>query len=112
MNKEVLITMRSIGNDIVHNVYNAIKDLTAENPLIVFNKEEADVDNVLDLPYSFNVDKYGTYEQGAIYKVEGENVELFLTGDNWGQIYHTELCWIPFEQQLDLLNYLAERMQS
>jgi hypothetical protein len=112
MKKEELLTMQSVGNSIVRDVYNAIKTLTAEKPLIVFNKDEADVDSVLDLPYSFNVDKYGTYEQGAVHKIEGEAVELFLTGDNWGQIYHTELCWIPFEQQLDLLTYLIERAEA
>jgi len=112
MKKEELKAMQDIGNDCVHKVYEAIKTLTGWNPLIVFNKDEADVDSVLDLPYSFNVDKYGYYEQGAIHKIEGEAVELFLTGDNWGQIYHTELCWIPFEQQLDILTYLIERAEA
>ena len=112
MNKAEIKTMQALANQAIANVFNAIKTLTAEKPLIVFNREEADVDSVLDLPYGFNVDKYGYYEQGAIYKVEGDAVELFLTGDNWGQIYHTELCWIPYDQQVDLLDYLMERAEA
>jgi hypothetical protein len=110
MNKEQILLIQTEANKVIHEVYEAVKNLTAENPLILFEGENVDVDEILDLPYGYNVGKYEEYQQGAIRRVCGEEVELFLTGDFWGETLHTELCQITFDQQIDLLTYLSERL--
>jgi hypothetical protein len=109
MKKAELKQLATDADDIIGKVMEAVRNLTAENPLILFDREKADVDEIHNYPSGFNVDKYGTYEQGAIMKVEGNAVTLFLTGDNWGQEYHTELQWISFDSVVQLLTYLEER---
>jgi len=111
MNKKQIKQLETLANEIIANVSHAIKTLTAENPLILFDKDkvEGDEDELYDLPIGFNVDKYGTYQQGAIYKVQGDSVELYLTGDDIGMIFHTELSSISFVNQVQLLSYLKER---
>jgi len=112
MNKEQIKSLQTEANKVIHEVYEAIKTLTAGNPLVLFERQNADADEILDFPYGYNVGKYEEYQQGAIREVNDEDVELFLTGDSWGETFHTELCQIPFDQQVDLLTYIAERVQS
>lgn len=116
--KEELELLQQIGWDAIRNVAAAIEKLTADKPLILFTKEqilneEGDVTEdhieLYDLPYGYNVDKYSTYQQGAIMEVQGTNIKLFLTGDEFGQIMDSELGYIPFECQLQLLSHLMER---
>jgi hypothetical protein len=112
MRKEQIELLETVANEVIANVHKAIKTLTADNPLILFDKDkvEGDEDEIYDLPIGYNVDKYGSYQQGAIYKVQGDDVELYLTGEEAGQIFHTELTSISFDNQVQLLSYLKERM--
>jgi len=114
MKKEELKTLQTQGWDSIRSVAAAIRKLTAENPLVLFTKEQAKNEEVeiYDLPYGYNVDKYSTYQQGAIMEVQGTNVKLFLTGDEFGQVFDSELEYIPFECQLQILSYLEERAEA
>lgn len=109
--KEELELLQQIGWDAIRNVAAAIEKLTADKPLVLFTKEQVEKEEVeiYDLPYGYNVDKYSTYQQGAIMEVQGTNIKLFLTGDEFGQIMDSELGYIPFECQLQLLSHLMER---
>ena len=116
--KEELQKLEETGWDAIREVANVIEKMTKNNPLVLFKKEqvlneEGDVTDdhidIYDLPYGYNVDKYSTYQQGAIMEVQGTNIKLFLTGDEFGQIMDSELGYIPFECQLQLLSHLMER---
>jgi hypothetical protein len=111
MTKNDLLKLQTDAGNISRLVEETIKSLTKDNPLVLFDRENLkDEENEpYDFPSGFNVDKYGSYEQGAVMRVEGEAVTLFLTGDNYGQEYHTELCWISFDNQIGILTYLIER---
>ena len=114
MNKEALKSLQKQGWDSIRSVAAAIRELTAEKPLVLFTKEQAENEEVeiYDLPYGHNVDKYSTYQQGAVMEVNGSDVKLFLTGDEFGQIWDSELEYIPFECQLQILSYLEERAEA
>ncbi len=115
MNKEKLKLLQQQGWDTIRDTSDAIRTLTEENPIIIFEKDKIDTeegiseDEIYSLPYGYNVDKYSTYQQGAIMEVHGSDVKLFLTGEEFGQVIESELEYIPFECQLFLLSYLENR---
>ena len=118
MNKSKLKTIVRQGWDGIRAVSDAIKELTAEKPLVLFTKEqvlnkEGDVTEesieIYDLPYGYYVDKYSTYIQGAVMNVQGHDIQMFATGDEFGTIYEIELSYVPFECQLPILQMLIER---
>lgn len=80
-----------------------IKELTKDKPFELFDKDNPDEDEILELPIGYMVDKYEGYNQGAIWKVQGEDVTLFLTGENYGELWETELNQISFDNQVELL---------
>lgn len=92
MTKAELESLTKQGWDSIRSVAKAIRELTAENPLVLFDKDKLNKegglnsDELYDLPYGYNVDKYSTYQQGAVMEVQGGDVKLFLTGDEFGQI--------------------------
>lgn len=112
--KEELETLQQTGWDAIRNVAAVIEKMTKDKPLVLFTKEQVEKEEVeiYDLPYGYNVDKYSTYQQGAIMEVQGTNIKLFLTGDEFGQIMDSELGYIPFECQLQILSYLEEREEA
>ena len=118
MNKETLKSLQEQGWDLIRSVAAAIEKLTADKPLVLFEKDKMNqegglnTDEIYDLPYSYNVDKYSTYQQGAVMEVQGTNVKLFLTGEEFGELFHVELSSISFDNQSDLLTYLAERAEA
>jgi hypothetical protein len=114
MNKGQIKTLTEQGWDSIRAVAKAIRELTAENPLVLFTKEQAENEEVeiYDLPYGYNVDKYSTYQQGAVMEVQGSDVKLFLTGDEFGQVWDSELEYVPFECQLQILQLLEERAEE
>jgi hypothetical protein len=114
MKKVEIETLQEQGWNSIRSVAAAIRELTAENPLVLFTKEQAEKEEVeiYDFPYGYNVDKYSTYQQGAVMEVQGDDVKLFLTGDEFGQVWDSELEYIPFECQLQILSYLEERAEA
>ena len=112
MTKEVLETMKEIANDVSRNIQKAISELTRENPLVLFTDDQAnaEADDIYEFPYAYYVDKYSGYNQGAIQNVSGNDVTIFLTGDEFGNKIELDLSEVPFSSQVDLLNYLIERM--
>jgi hypothetical protein len=114
MNKKQIELLQTEANTVIANVHRAVKTLTAENPLILFDKDkvEGDEDFIYDLPIGYNVDKYSTYQQGAVCKVQGDDVELYLTGDEAGQTFDIQLNQLPFESLVELLSYLNERAEA
>ena len=109
MTKDDVKAIRAEADKVFANVHEAIKTLTAEKPFIVFdrNKDQEELeDEIYDLPYGYTVNKYGDYLQGAIQQVHGNEVVLFLTGDDFGQEYHISLGDVPFSCQIDLLEIL------
>lgn len=111
MNKEQIELLAAEANESIANVAHALRTLTADKPLILFDKDnvEGDEDEIYDLPIGYNVGKYDSYSQGAVWKVEGDDVTLFLTGEEFGELWHQKVDDLPFSSQVDLLSYLIER---
>lgn len=111
MNKEEILNVQAEANKAIAYVYHTLKTETEKKPLILFDKDTVagDDDELYDLPIGYHVNKYGDYLQGAIWKVEGDDVTLFFTGEEFGELFHVELSSISFDNQSDLLTYLAER---
>ena len=100
---------------IVHKVTDAIKELTAENPLILFDKENVDpcADELYDLPYGYYVGKYDSYNEGTIWKVHGNDVTLFLRGEGmFGEEWELTLDQLPFESLVSLLDFLIKKDEN
>lgn len=45
-------------------------------------------------------------------EVQGTNLKLFLIGDEFGEVWDSELAYIPFECQLQHLSYLEEGAEA
>jgi len=111
MDKAQILNVQAEASKAIANVYHTLKTETEKNPLILFDKDniESDSDELYDLPIGYTVNKYGDYLQGAIWKVEGNDVTIFFTGEEFGQLYSIELTDVSFDNQSDLLTYLADR---
>lgn len=115
MTKDELNTLLTEGRESITKVYQTIVELTKENPLILFDKDKIDEDDeiqdsIYELPYSYYVGKYQYYLPGVVWRIEGENVTLFMTGEEWGETWEQELHFVPIESRLDVLEHLIERM--
>jgi hypothetical protein len=113
MDKKELSFLQETANKVYDEVTKTIKDLTKENPLEVFSKEDTEADDfqdrVYEHPYGYFVSKHGFYVQGAVQKVQGNDAILFLTGEDWGDDYTVDVSELPFESQISLLTNLIER---
>jgi hypothetical protein len=115
MTKENLETLKTQGWDTIRAVSDAIRTLTAENPLILFDKDNVDScgDELYDLPYGYYVGKYDSYNEGTIWKVQGNDVTLFLRCEGmFGEEWEQTLEEVPFESLVSLLDYLIERAEA
>lgn len=114
MNKKQIKQLVTEANKVFANVAHAVKTLTEKNPLVLFTKEQAeeDQDSVFDMPYGYYVNKYEYYLQGAVQKVEGNDVTLFLTGEDWGDTISVCVDDLPFSSQIELLERLEERAEA
>lgn len=113
MTKDELKTLEDVAWNSIANVQKAIRTLTAENPLVLFDKDNADgeADELYDLPFGYYVGKYDSYNQGAIQRVCGDEVTIFFTGEQFGDTHELSLSDLPIESQIDLLGYLANRIE-
>ena len=114
MNKKQIKELVTRANEAIANVAHAVRTLTEGNPLILFDKDtvQGDDDEIYDMPIGYTVNKYEDYLQGAVWKVEGDEVTLFLTGESWGQLYYQNVNDLPFDSQTEILNLLAERAEA
>jgi len=110
--KEQLIALQKLSNECRDNVENAIRTLTADNPLVLFDKDKIDScsDELYDFPFGYYIGRYDTYNQGAIQRVCGDDVTIFLTGEQFGEEWELNVADLPFYSQVELLTYLIERM--
>ena len=114
MTKKQITKLVEQANNAIVNVPHALRTLTADKPLILFDKDKIDTkegvssDEIYDFPIGYYVGKHGDYLQGVVMKVEGDNVTLFLTGEEFGDIWHQYLSDLPFETLVDLLEILME----
>ena len=114
MTKKQIEVLQAKANKLYADVILAIIGLTAENPLVLFDSSKVDEDdelrdNLYDFPYGYFVSKHGFYVQGAIMKVKGNNVTLFLTGEDWGDTHELEVDELPYSSLVELLTYIKER---
>ena len=112
MNVKDLKFLHEEANRVYNEVEAAIKNLTKDNPLVLFTPESAEEnqDDIYEYPYGYTVSKHGYYLQGAIQKVSGDEVTLFLTGEDWGEEYTQTVSELPYSSQIDLLTRLIERL--
>jgi hypothetical protein len=111
MTKKEIKSLYNKSVDITFHLYEVISSLTNDNPLVLFDPEEVDNDNVYIYPYGYYVDKYGYNLCGVIMSVHEQKAKLFVTnGDSWGDIIDISLNDIPFESRIDILEYLYKRM--
>jgi hypothetical protein len=111
MNKEEIKQLVTEANKVFANVAKAIRILTAGNPLVLFTREEVDKDDnlIYEMPSEYYVNKYEDYLQGAVRKVEDNDVTLFLMGEDFGDEITLCIDDLPFGSQIDLLERLEER---
>jgi hypothetical protein len=111
MNKEQIKQLVTEANKVFANVAHAIRILTAGNPLVLFTKEDVEKDDnlIYEMPSGYYVNKYEDYLQGAIRKVEDNDVTLFLMGEDFGDEITVSIDDLPFGSQIDLLERLEER---
>ena len=116
MSKDDLEKLVELCNDCMSGVTNAIKELTAVNPLVLFEKDKLNTDEGImsDEVYEFPfVDLVGRHEEhfsGVVMSVQGEDIKVFLTADEYGQVWDASLSDVSYPAQVDLLQHLIERM--
>ena len=115
MTKKDLQLLQDLAWKTTANVIDVIKKLTADNPLILFDKETIECnddafDAFYNLPYAYYVGKHEFYSEGSIWKVHGNNVTIMFRGEEFGDTWELELNEIPYESLVSLLTYLMERM--
>lgn len=101
--------LQQTAKDVNEKVIETIRRVTTEKPLILFDSKADDLeDEIYDYPYGFFVSKYNYYIQGQVMSVKGNEVVLFLTGEDWGEFHDLILDDLPIESLIDLLSYLDE----
>jgi hypothetical protein len=110
MTKKECSELQANANAIIESVTKAIKSTTADKPLVLFNPKKINCDEIYDFPYGYTVGRHGDYLQGNVQKVCGNDVTLFLTGDDYGQTLELELEQLPFESLVQLLSYVEETL--
>ena len=117
MTKDELVALQTGATKTSAKVYQTIVELTKDEPLILFKKddlteEEDDAlqEEIYEMPYSYYVGKYQYYLPGVVWKVQGDNVTLFMTGEEWGETWEQELHFVPIDSRVDILEHLIERM--
>lgn len=110
MEKEELINLWNSVNGISSKLVNAIIKETQDNPLILLNDDDhTGDDQIYDLPYGCIYGKYGSYIEGVVKSVNGNNVQLFMTDDNFGEIFEMETTSLSFDSLVEILGYLNDR---
>jgi len=115
-----LDALKELGWRVIKEVTDTIKNDTKDNPLNVFTLNEdgdpvdidgelMDPDAIYDLPYGYVVGKYNEYFQGVVKVVNGNDVTLYMTGEEFGELWDTEVDQLPFETRVELLNFLMKR---
>lgn len=85
-----------------------INSKTAENELVLFTEDQIETNDDLlnEMPYGFFIDKHGFYIEGKVQRIFNGDVELFLTGEDYGEKHLTTLDELPVESLLYILHYL------
>lgn len=90
----------------------AIKGLTQEKPLVLFDPKTVDDDELREFPSGYEVGRHGDYLEGHVQSVCGDDVTLFLTGDDYGDTIEIQLNQLPFGSQIDLLSYIEKTLKN
>jgi len=112
--KEACSKLQAMAYAIMHDVIGFVKGHTEEEPLILYDKENLLVideigDDFYELPFAYYVGKHGDYNEGRIVEVQGENVIMVLSGDEFPKTWELELSQLPFESLVELMSYLEKR---
>jgi len=109
--KQACSKLQAMAYAIINEVTNFVKGHTEEEPLILYDKEnpDSDDDKFNELPFAYYVGKYDSYNEGKIVEIQGENVIMVLTGEQFGETWELELNQLPFESLVELLSYLEKR---
>jgi hypothetical protein len=111
MFKEACSKLQAMAYATMNEIVCFIKGHTEEEPLILYDKENVDGtdDKFYELPFAYYVDKHSFYCEGRIVEVQGDNVLMLFTGEEFGDEHELELNQIPFESLVELLSYLEKR---
>jgi len=111
MTNEKICTLLAEASRAMGAIPRAIVELTKDKSFELFDKENIeDEEAILDLPIGYMVNKYNDYVQGAIWKVSGNDVTLFLTGDEYGQLWETTVDELSFDNQVELLAIIGRSL--
>jgi hypothetical protein len=121
MDKGRVNALRKFLNNSIKMSRSALIEMTSVVPLITFDKEFASVsdeseewdelqDEIYDMPIGYSIGKYNEYFQGAVLKVHGKDVTIFLTGEEWGELRHIEVDDLPIESVSALLEMIEDNM--
>ena len=111
MFKEACSRLQMIAYSTMEEVINFIKGHTEEEPLIIYDKEKLDGtdDKFYELPFAYYVDKHNFYCEGRIVQIQGNNVLMIFTGEEFGEEHELELNQCPFESLVEVMSYLEKR---
>ena len=87
----------------------AIKLLKKVEATVFFEVDDDDDDHdyIYDFPYAYQVTKHGFYIQGNVCGLDGEgNAEVFMTGEDWGELRTIPINEVPVESIFALLELI------
>lgn len=105
--KTELQELQNQANEIIEKILETIRTATAEKPLTLFSEDDENIeDEIYEFPYGFFVSKHSYYVQGQVMTVKGDDVTLFLTGEDWGEHHEMGLNELPIESLIGLLEFI------
>ena len=111
MKKEECNRLQVRAYTMLEAVAYAIKGLTEEKPLILFDPKKITDDELHEFPSGYEVGRHNDYLEGHVMEVCGEQVTLFLTGDDYGKTIEIQLNQLPFGSQIDILSYIEKTLK-
>jgi len=101
------LKLETKANEAVNEMIDIIKNVSLD----IFNPEQTDDDHKnhiepYDYPYGFYITKHGFCVQGNVMNIKDGVANLFLTGEDWGDIYPLPINELPIESMIEILRYI------
>ena len=96
--------IKTKGFALIEEAINVIEE-ASKTPIQLFN-DDIDCDNIDEYPYAYYVTKHNMYLTGNIMKLIDGKAEIFMNGEEWGEIYSIPINEIPVESLFLLMDYI------
>jgi|JFJP01.1.fsa_nt_gi hypothetical protein len=111
MTKKECAELSEKATEISEGVQRAIKEVTKDKPLVFFG-DEPEQEDLDEAPFGYAVSRHGNFLDGNVQRVCGDDVTLFLRGDDWGDTVEQNLSDLPFEALIMILDKLEEILED